>query len=206
MHQEFPHLSDDLLNAWIDQTTTPDETATVEDHCASCDICQARLQSLLAVKAMLAALPMATAPRSFRLTEEMARRPIPITDAPSARPAAMVRFQPLVRMLSIASIIAVLVLAAVQASGVGQPATVSETTAPTAASQAVDNSGLVAQGDAANVETGAANLQQDVAYQVSAPTGNGLSGITIGLIVAGAAALLLTATWIWMARQSGMAQ
>ncbi|HVL25308.1 MAG TPA: zf-HC2 domain-containing protein [Thermomicrobiales bacterium] len=99
------HLSIDSLNAWLDHQLTTDERAVTEAHLASCAICRREAEELAGVKTALAALPQYDVPRSFQLTPEQARR----TSA-AGQPASMLRVLPTVRALSIAAVMALVII------------------------------------------------------------------------------------------------
>lgn len=101
------HLSDDVLNAWLDHVLPADEHDAIETHLRQCDACRREADSLAAIIAALAALPQADPPRSFRLTPEQARRPEPAAAPPVH---GVLRLLPVVRSLSIAAVMALLIV------------------------------------------------------------------------------------------------
>lgn len=76
------HRSDaDALSALVDGRLGPDRARAIEAHIAACAPCAVRLDELQRVKTMLAAMPQADAPRSFRLRQadvEAPARPAPV--------------------------------------------------------------------------------------------------------------------------------
>lgn len=62
-----PHLSDKLLNEFLDGALDGSARADVEAHLAACGACSARLEALGAVFAGLATLPQAPLGRDLRL-------------------------------------------------------------------------------------------------------------------------------------------
>jgi hypothetical protein len=79
------------LGAYADGSASPAERAAFEAHVAGCAGCSARLAELQFVRASLASLPDAPAPRSFRLRESdvaaPARVPAPLPGWMRAMPA-----------------------------------------------------------------------------------------------------------------------
>jgi anti-sigma factor RsiW len=63
------------LSAYADGSASPAERAAFEAHVAGCAGCSARLAELQFVRASLASLPDAAAPRSFRLRESDVAKP-----------------------------------------------------------------------------------------------------------------------------------
>ena len=68
-----PHVGD-LLPGYIDNSLPDTELAIVRAHLDTCDACRADYVDLRATRAMLQQMPVVPTPRSFVLTEEMARR------------------------------------------------------------------------------------------------------------------------------------
>ena len=67
------HLSDELLNSWVDGVVTTDERSIICTHLEHCQICRDELESLRTVKRLLSDLPQVRLPRSFQLTPERAQ-------------------------------------------------------------------------------------------------------------------------------------
>lgn len=67
------HLSDELLNSWVDGVVTTDERSMISTHLEHCQLCRDELESLRTVKRLLSDLPQVRLPRSFQLTPEQAR-------------------------------------------------------------------------------------------------------------------------------------
>lgn len=65
------------LSGYLDKELVFPRVEAVEAHLSSCPTCRAEMDALRALKAQLAALPEAAAPRSFALTPAMAQRPAP---------------------------------------------------------------------------------------------------------------------------------
>lgn len=207
------HLGDDLLNAWIDGAATPGEDALVSHHLASCELCRARADELRAVATMLGQLPEITPPRSFALTPEQAKKPTPIRERSTA--SNIIRLLPIVRTLSVAAMLAVLILGATlvvnpQDDTVTLEATTSLPSGETAgdsgslgetnpASAPQERGEVVDRGQAASAHDSTnASLQQQSAPAAIETTNAGLTGMETATIVVGVVALLLGATWMWM--------
>lgn len=69
--------TDELLSAYIDGALGPRERARLEARLAADPELRARLESLRQTVALVRAMPSVRAPRSFRLTPAMVRRPVP---------------------------------------------------------------------------------------------------------------------------------
>lgn len=69
--------TDELLSAYIDGALSPRERARLEARLATDPELRARLESLQRTVALVRAMPSVRAPRSFRLTPAMVRRPAP---------------------------------------------------------------------------------------------------------------------------------
>ncbi len=71
----------EALSALADGRLDPARARALETHMTACAVCAARLDELRRVKTMLAAMPQADAPRSFRLRQadvEAPARPAPV--------------------------------------------------------------------------------------------------------------------------------
>lgn len=69
------------LSALVDGRLDPSRAQALQTHIAACTLCAARLDELRRVKTMLAAMPQADSPRSFRLRQadvESPARPAPV--------------------------------------------------------------------------------------------------------------------------------
>ncbi len=66
----------EALSALADDRLDPARAHTLEAHMAACGDCTARLEELRRVKSMLAAMPQAGAPRSFRLRQVDVEAPV----------------------------------------------------------------------------------------------------------------------------------
>ena len=213
------HLSDDMLNAWLDHDLPDTERAAVEAHLPQCAACRREAETLAALKAALASLPQVDPPRSFRLTPDQARQARP---GPAAvRPT--LRLLPIVRSLSIAAVVALLVVSSALLLG-----PVSEDDASTATmgvtmetsrssnaslEQEAEAAGgapeeIVDQGEAAPADADA--LPRAAAPQPAPATGadseaagsddDALSPLQITAIALGAVTVVLLGLWLALAR------
>lgn len=211
MTQTTPHLGDDILNAWIDTVATPQERAAVEDHVATCEICRERLDELQAVKSMLGSMPEVAPPRSFALTPAQANRPTPIR--PDVTPSTIVRLMPLVRSLSVAAMLAVIVLGAALVIGPSDDTITSndaaqmdaeETGSTTQSFQlqeppmaALERGEVVDQGEAASAHDSTMDSLANEG-RGTASVDTGLTALEIATITVGALAIILGVAWMWM--------
>jgi hypothetical protein len=69
------HLSEGLLNRYLDGDLAPAERQAADPHLAACDRCAARLSELTAISTLLSSLPEPRRPRSFQLDSTHARKP-----------------------------------------------------------------------------------------------------------------------------------
>ena len=103
MRPEFSIASEDL-NAYIDGELSEEERATVEASVVANVAEQRELSELRGLVSLLGGLPQYESPRSFALSPEHIR---------DARPSSNVlRFLPVVRSLSIAAVVAIMVVTA----------------------------------------------------------------------------------------------
>jgi anti-sigma factor RsiW len=205
------HLSDDVLNAWLDDVLPDVERATLEAHLAQCADCRRTADELAALKAALAALPQAEPPRSFRLTPEQASRPKSALTAVPASPA--VRLLPVMRTLSIAAVMALLIVSTAllinqtsdnDASIGGETAQQSSSSLRQEAAAEAESPGeIVDQGEAASSD---ANAVPDLAAPQEEPAAadadedDGLSTLAITAIGLGGLSVVLLAAWLALAR------
>lgn len=208
------HLSDDVLNAWVDDVLPDTERAALEAHLTRCADCRRTTDELAVLKEALAALPQAEPPRSFRLTPDQARRPAPALAAVPASPA--VRLLPVVRTLSIAAVMALLIVSTVlllgqagddDASGGETAHQSSSSLRQEAAAEANSPGEVVDQGEAASSD---ADVVPDRAAPQEAPAAtdadddDGLAPLAITAIGLGGLIVVLLAAWLALAR-SGVA-
>lgn len=210
------HLGDDIFNAWIDGVATDEERAIVDDHLAVCETCEQRLGELQLVKAMLGDLGEVAPPRSFRLTPEQAKQPTPIR--PRDTGTNIVRLLPIVRTLSIAAMLAVLVLGGAlalrpESNSLDDTATGTMSFGMMPAGETGNSTGsfeeetsdettlsrgeVVDQGESASAHDSTSNAIADQAQDGAAASSEaGLSGLEIATITTGVLAMLLGMTWM----------
>lgn len=192
---------------------TPEEGALVVHHLASCEICNARAHELRAVAALFGQLPEIEPPRSFALTPDQARKPTPIRERTTA--STILRLLPIVRALSVAAMLAVLILGATlllnpQDDTVTLDATTSMQTGETSgdgdslgetypAYAPQERGEVVDQGQAASAHDSTnTSLQREAVPATVEATDAGLTTLEIATIVIGVVAILLGGSWMWM--------
>lgn len=212
------HLTHEEINAWLDGESTASEVERVETHLATCGECTSAAEDFRAVKNMLGTLGEADLPRSFILPAEFAKT-APL--ASPAKPAALGsrgnnlrRFEPVARIISIAAVLAFLLLGGGQMAGwIGNDggsdvdtALQNETDAPASAlqdtEQAPARGELREQGDSAS--TGAQSLTTDVAnVDTGTQADSGLTPLEITIIGIGLVALAAIASWVLIHFRAG---
>jgi hypothetical protein len=210
------HLGDEILNAWIDGVATDEERAIVDDHLAACETCEQRLGELQLVKAMLGDLGEVAPPRSFRLTPEQAKQPTPIR--PRDTGTNVVRLLPIVRALSVAAMLAVLILGGAlalrpESNSLDDSATSTMSFGMMPAGETGNSTGsleeetrdettlargeVVDQGESASAHDSTSNAIADQAQDEAAASSEaGLSGLEVATITTGVLAMLLGMTWM----------
>jgi hypothetical protein len=105
MRQNAPIPPEDL-NAWLDDELTPEERAEIDALLADDPGAQQEAAELRGLVSLLGRLPQYEPPRSFALSHEDLH-------AASPPPGNIVKFLPAVRVLSIAAVVAFLVVSAI---------------------------------------------------------------------------------------------
>ena len=202
------HLGDDILNAVVDNVATEQEREVVERHTATCETCQRQLEELRAVKAIFGSLPEVAPPRSFQLTEEQARKPVSIRPE---QPSTVIRLLPIVRTLSVAAILAVMVLGGVVALGPSGQSSTNETDnastsfqmqEPPLSAAPVQPGEVVDQGESASAHDSTSNALDDEVREVSSSTSGpdeGLTTLEVVTIAIGVLAIGLSLAWMGIA-------
>lgn len=214
------HLSTEDISAFLDGECTETEFRTAQTHLESCADCQQLLDDQQFIRTLMGSLGEPALPRSFALTPEMATNASPLSD-PSTKPSTsapggtLVRFEPFAKLLSIAAVIAFLVLGGAQMAGIGtesdsddnQSIGLSET--DTANSALEEQEPALARGEVREQgESAAANAMPlnttnaNVDTQTQA-TDNGLTPIEITTIAVGIVALASIAGWILIHYRAG---
>jgi anti-sigma factor RsiW len=214
------HLANNSLNAWLDHDIATDERAVLEAHLAACTVCRQEAEELAAVKSTLANLPQHEPPRSFRLTPEQAEHA-----RTTARSSTIIRLLPTVRALSIAAVMALLIVAgAITFGPIADDGDVrGEISSTVESSQTQDTVGsggapgeVVDQGQAASADNGsvdplapasqdAADTTESIANASPAPANDsddGRSPLELTAIGLGILAVVLVGLWILLTRLS----
>lgn len=214
------HLSTEDIAAYLDGECSETEFRTAQSHLEACAECRAIADDQQFIRTLMGSLEEPELPRSFAITPAMVESPAPLTSPTSTSPAApsggnLVRFEPFARILSIAAVVAFLVLGGAQMAGIGdqtdtndnQSIELSETDAangaldeqePELARGEVREQGESAAANAAPLTT--LNTNVDTQTQAS---NNGLTPIEITTIGVGIVALASIAGWILIHYRAG---
>lgn len=219
------HLTHEELNAYLDGEVSASEQATIESHLAECAECSAELEQFQSVKNLMGSLTEVDVPRSFALPAEFGKiEPISSPASPSAPSTGgsgkgnLTRFEPVARILSIAAVLAFLVLGGGQVAGlfgddandtntnntelVGDSETNTESSALENAEPALERGELREQGDSA--ATGAGSLTTNLApVDTAQQADEGLTALEITTIGVGVVALAAIASWILIHYRAG---
>lgn len=209
--QTTAHPGDDVLNGWIDDALTADERKMVASHLEHCALCRTELESLRLVKRLLAELPDPVLPRSFALTVEQAVKP----EASSAaiQPSNIVRLLPIVRALSIAAVMAVIIMGgalffgpisdsqnspdmAVSRSSVTNSAIGASENANPAPIIAAEPGMVVDQGQTATNSNSVPAAMANGVQQMNGSKGDERSNLEIAAIATGAFAVIAVGAWV----------
>ena len=212
------HLTHEEITVWLDGECTASEGERVETHLATCAECAHEAEDFRAVKNMLGTLGEAELPRSFVLPAEFAKTvPLASPSKPVGAGAAgsnLRRFEPVARLISIAAVLAFLLLGGGQMAGwIGNDsgsdvdtALQNETDAPASAlqdtEQAPARGELREQGDSAS--TSAESLTTDLAHvDTGTQADSGLTPLEITTIGIGLVALAAIASWVLIHFRAG---
>lgn len=219
------HLTDEKLNTYLDGEATASEQAYAESHLAECAECFAELDQFKSVKNTFASLGDIKVPRSFALPVEFGTvTPLASPGAPATSSgsdiANLSNFEPVARILSIAAVLAFLVLGGGQITGllgedsdnesnnntelVGNSETNPNSSALQDTEPALERGELREQGDSA--ATGAGQLTTNLAPVDNTEQANtGLTALEITTIGIGVVALAAIASWILIHYRAGTA-
>ena len=100
------HFDTDAINAYLDNELTSEGRSQIDEHLATCAECRRELAELRVVRDLLRGLPQFDPPASFQLGSEHERRK-------TAEPTTILRLLPLVRALSVAAVLAFMVVGGV---------------------------------------------------------------------------------------------
>lgn len=216
------HLTHEELNAYLDGEATTSEQAYAENHLAECAECATELEGFNSVKTMFSSLGEAELPRSFALPADFGKVSPLTSPATPAKPGGsgmgnLTRFEPVARILSIAAVLAFLVLGGGQITGlldgdsdnqtnntelVGDSETNNESSALENSEPALERGELREQGESA--ATGAGSLTTNIApVDTTEQADNGLTALEITTIGIGVVALAAIASWILLHYRAG---
>ena len=157
----------ELLDAFVDGELRPSDAARVEAHLPSCAACREAIAATRALKASLAALPEAPAPRTFRLTPAMAARPSPKHSSP-AFPGFIVAAR-IAAAASVAAFAVVGTLSLTSDRGTGDQTLSAGGVAESVDLKATDSAPTAGGAD----DGGAASATQDTPPAIASPPGGG---------------------------------
>ncbi len=214
------HLSADEISAYLDGECSETEFRAAQTHLESCAECRNTADDQRFIKNLMGSLEEPELPRSFTITPEMVSTPAPVSSPGSVTHASpssstLVRFEPFARFLSIAAVLAFLVLGGAQMAGIGnetdsddgQSTELSETNSavdaleeqePALARGEVREQGESAAANASPLNTTNANVDNQ-----TRATDNGLTPIEITTIGVGIVALASIAGWILIHYRAG---
>lgn len=216
------HLTPEQIHAWIDGELVGDEASFAREHLATCTPCTAEMESLRDTKAIFGMLRDVELPRSFVLPASMAKPAATLQSVPTpavAERASVRRYEPLMRLMSIAAVLAFLVLGGINFSGVLEsddsadlpaPMQQSETNSTGGASENQETNGLrrgevTEQGDAAVDDGGTLNIFNANVDTPAQTDSTGLTALDITTAAVGIVALTLIAGWILIHFRAGPA-
>ena len=104
------HLDAYALNAYLDDVVSSEERRQIDEHLATCEDCRQELAELGAVRDLLRDLPQYNPPRSFQIGAEHEGRN-------TAEPTTILRLLPIIRTLSVAAVLAFMVVGGVVFAG-----------------------------------------------------------------------------------------
>lgn len=196
------HITAEDIAAFLDGACNDDEHLRTQQHLDTCGACRKIAEDQQFVKVLLRSLLEPELPRSFTLTNAMIERE---ESAPTAG-GLLLRFEPILRLVSIAAVLVFLFLGSLQLAGIGGSTTQSETNVSQAALQ--DQEPVLARGELRSQGESAANGIQSlraVTAQIDTEDraiDNRLTSLEITTIGVGAVALFATAGWV-LVRYSG---
>lgn len=214
------HLSAEDITAYLDGECSDAERREAESHLDTCDDCRRIADDQQFIKTLMGSLAEPELPRSFVLPADESSEAAPLASPGAGLQSSpssgnLIRFAPLAKFMSIAAVIALLVLGGAQIAGIGeqsdshndQTLELAETDAPVNASQ--EQEPALARGEVREQgESAAANavpLTTDLASvdtQTQA-SDNGLTLIEITTIGVGIVALASIASWILIHYRAG---
>lgn len=214
------HLSAEEISAYLDGECTETEFRTAQTHLESCADCRKIADDQQFIRTLMGSLEEPELPRSFAITADMVSTPAPLSSPISESAAApssgtLIRFEPFAKFLSIAAVLAFLVLGGAQMAGIGEQTdsgnnqSVEMTETDSAAGALDEQEPELARGEVREQgESAAANatslnsINANVDNQTQA-TNNGLTPIEITTIGVGIVALASIAGWILIHFRAG---
>lgn len=214
------HLSSEEIAAYLDGECTDAEHRVASAHLESCAECRRIADDQQYVKTLMGSLGEAELPRSFALTPEMVE-PEPVLASPGGSASSstsgsnLIRFEPFAKFLSIAAVLAFLVLGGAQLAGIGDQSDTASDQAielgeteladgalqeqePALARGEVREQGESAAANAAPLTSESARV--DIQSQA---TDNGLTLLELTTIGVGLVALASIAGWILIHYRAG---
>ena len=213
------HLSAEEIAAYLDGETSDTEFRTAQQHLSSCAECKQHADEQNFVRTLMGSLGEPELPRSFAITPEMVEPAAPLVSpaspTQSERPGGTIlRFEVFTKYLSVAAVIAFLVLGGAQLAGFGDtPDTnsngsieLTETGVGDGALQVqeptLSRGEVREQGESAAVNAAPLTTNTNVDTHTQA-TENGLTPIEITTIGVGIVALASISGWILIHYRAG---
>lgn len=214
------HLRDDEITAYIDGECTDVEHRHVRDHIAHCADCRRKTDDQMQIKNLLGSLVEPEIPRAFTLPDSYGEISAPHVNTEIVRIASpgvgkITRLEPVLRFISIAAVIAFLVMGGAQLAGVGDAGSNSDSSQITltetdSQSSALDSQETTiargevrAQGESAAAGAGPLTAQHPLG-DTAAQASTSLTLIEITTIGVGIVALTSIASWILIRYRAGV--
>lgn len=215
------HLTAEDITAYLDGESTDVEYRHVSHHLESCADCRKMADDQQFIKNILGSFEEPELPRSFKLPAELGKiTPISSPQSPAkAAPtggSGITRFEPVARLLSIAAVLALLVLGGAQMVGVGDTDTNTnqnnitldgetnpENSALNEQEPALSRGEVREQGESAAAGLGPVDTTHVLGDTATQAEDTGLTGIEITTIGVGVVALASIASWILIHYRAG---
>lgn len=220
MTMTMHHLSAEEITAYLDGECTQAELQAASSHLETCTECRQVADDQQFVKTLMGSLNEVELPRSFALTSDMVQEPSPLASpgestSTSTAGGNLIRFEPVTRLLSIAAVLAFLVLGGAQLAGVGeqsdstsnQAIELSETDSADGALQeqepALARGEVREQGESAAANAAPLTSESARVDTQSQASDNGLTLLELTTIGVGLVALASIASWILIHYRAG---
>lgn len=214
------HLSSEEIAAYLDGECTQAEFQAAARHMESCADCRQAAGDQRFMKTLLGSLGEVDVPRSFAITSDMIQEQSPLaspggSEAPATTGNNLIRFEPVTRLLSIAAVLAFLVLGGAQLAGIGeqsdsvnnQAIELGETDSADSALQeqepALARGEVREQGESAAANAAPLTSESARVDIQSQATDNGLTLLELTTIGVGLVALASIAGWILIHYRAG---